>query len=69
VIVNGDLASRIIVLTAVAFCLWIGLMWSFRRVHGRVPGLVAAALSWAGASASAAWFVEVLKHARFWPLV
>ena len=66
---NGDLASQIIVLTAIAFCFWIGLLWSLRRIHGRMAGVIAAVLSWAGASASAAWFVEVLRRTGFWPLV
>lgn len=65
----ADLASRIVVLTLIAFCLWTGLLWMLRRVPRPLAGIFAAVLSWAVASASLAWVVAALRSAGFWPLV
>jgi len=61
----GDLARRLLVLVAVAFAAWLCLLVTFRRL----PGLLAALLSWGVASVSAAWVVAVLQQHRLWPLV
>jgi hypothetical protein len=66
---TADLASQIVVLTALAFVLWLALLWPLRKMDGGAAGLIAAVLSWVGASASAGWLVTWLRHARFWPLV
>ncbi len=64
-----DLGSQILVLTAVAFCLWIGLLWPLQKLSARRAGVIAALLSWVGASVSAEWIVAVLRRSGFWPLV
>ena len=65
----GDLASRLVVLVAVAFAVWLCLLVTFRRLPGPLAGLLAALLSWGVASVSAAWVVAVLQQDRLWPLV
>ncbi len=65
----ADLESQILVLIAVAFCLWIGLLWPLQKMNGRLAGVIAAVLSWVGASVSAEWIVAVLRRSGFWPLV
>jgi hypothetical protein len=65
----GDLASRLVVLVAVAFGVWLCLLVLFRRLPAPLAGLLAALLSWGLASVSAAWVVGVLQHHRLWPLV
>lgn len=65
----ADLESQILVLTVVAFCLWVSLLWPLQRMSGRLAGLIAAVLSWVGASVSAEWIVAVLRRSGFWPLV
>jgi hypothetical protein len=64
----ADLTSRIVVLVAVAFVAWVGLMLVFRRFHGAVAGALAALLSWALAGAFEGWLVRLLQHHRLWPL-
>ncbi len=65
----ADLASRLVVLTLSAFCLWTGLLWMLRRVNRPLAGILAAVVSWAVASAALAWVVTVLRHTGWWPLV
>ena len=65
----ADLASRLVVVTTVAFCLWIVLLVVFRRMSSPILGLVAAILSWGGASVAAGWIVTMLRRGGFWPLV
>jgi hypothetical protein len=64
----AELASRLVVLTVVAFCFWAVLLWALRRVSSPVSGIVAALLSWGGASVAAGWIVAILRRAGFWPL-
>jgi hypothetical protein len=64
-----DLASRIVVITVVAFGLWVVLLLTLRRLTHPLDGLVAAGLSWLGASVVTGWIVEFLQRAGFWPLV
>ena len=49
----GDLASRLVVLVAVAFAVWLCLLVLFRRLPAPLAGLLAALLSWGLASVSA----------------
>jgi hypothetical protein len=64
-----DFASRVVVLAAVAFVAWLGLLVLFRGARGPLAAVFVAALSWALASLSAAWVVGALQHHRLWPLV
>jgi hypothetical protein len=64
-----DLASRLVVLVAVAFVAWLCLLVLFRRLQEPVAGLLAALLSWALASMSAPWVVGALQNHHVWPLV
>jgi hypothetical protein len=45
------------------------LLVVFRRVSSPILGLVAAILSWGGASVAAGWIVTMLRRGGFWPLV
>jgi hypothetical protein len=65
----AELASRILVLIVVASCFWILLLWPLRRIGEPLGGLVAALLSWGGASLAAGWVVTVLHRVGLWPLV
>lgn len=65
----AELGSRIVVVALLAFCLWIGLLTLLRGVNRPLAGVLAAVLSWAVASASAAWVIAVLRRAGLWPLV
>ncbi len=65
----ADLVSQILVLILLAFCLWLGLLSTFRRVNIPLAGFVAALLSWAVATLSAAWTIDVLRRIGYWPLV
>ena len=60
--------SRLVVLTVVAFCFWALLLWALRRVNPPIPGIVAALVSWGGASVAAGWIVAVLRRTGYWPL-
>jgi len=64
-----DLASQILVLIVLAFCLWMGLLSAFRRVNIPLAGFVAALLSWVVATLSVAWTIDVLRRTGHWPLV
>ena len=64
-----EIASRIVVLAVVAFCLWLIFLSMFRRLGHAAAGLVAAVLSWAAASVSVAWVVDALRRSGLWPLV
>jgi hypothetical protein len=64
----AELPSRLVVLTVVAFCFWAVLLWALRHVSPRISGLVAALLSWGGASVAAGWIVAILRRTGFWPL-
>ncbi len=71
IVLAKNAASQILVLTVVAFWFWLGLLWMLRKLNGRgsVAVVVAAILSWVGATASLAWVVAVLRRAGLWPLV
>ena len=64
----ADSVSRVLVLVGVAFVAWVWLLMVFRRMGPPVAGLLAALLSWALASLSAPWIVDVLQHHHVWPL-
>jgi hypothetical protein len=66
---TADLASRIVVLSVVAFGFWVVLLWALRRVSNPLGGLAAAVLSWSGASVAVGWLVIVLRRVGYWPLV
>jgi hypothetical protein len=66
---GADLGSRIVVVAAVSFGLWIALLRILRPVSAPVAGFLAALLSWVGACLSARWLIAMLRHTRFWPLV
>ena len=66
---EADLASRVLVLVAVAFVAWLWLLLVFRRLQQPVAGVLAAVLSWALASLSAPWIVDALQQHHVWPLV
>jgi hypothetical protein len=65
----AELASRLLVLTVVAFCLWVVLLRALRRVSPPISGIVAALVSWGGASVAAGWIVAILRRTGYWPLV
>lgn len=67
--VMSDLGSEIIALTSVAFCVWIGLLWLFRRVRHPLAGVIAAVLSWAAAGLWAESLIAMLKQNGLWPLL
>ena len=65
----SDFGSEIFTLVTIAFCLWIGLLWLFRRVRHPLAGVLAALLSWAAAGLWAESLITVLKHNGLWPLL
>lgn len=65
----AELASRLVVVTVVAFCLWVVLLRLFRRLSSPLLGIVAAILSWGAASMAADWIVAMLRRGGLWPLV
>jgi|SoiMethySBSTD1v2_1073268.scaffolds.fasta_scaffold4412112_1 uncharacterized transporter YbjL len=65
----AELASRLLVVTVLAFALWLVLLRLLGRVGYPLGGIIAAVLSWGGASAVAGWVVGVLQRSGHWPLV
>ena len=63
-----NLASELVVLTGLAFCLWLAILSTLRGVNVPLAGVIAAVLSWAGATLSLAWTVELLQRTGHWPL-
>lgn len=55
------LATKIIVLSALAFVLWLALLPTFSRVKMPLAGVIAAIASWAIATMSLAWTLHVLR--------
>lgn len=63
-----SLLTQILVLSALAFFLWLGLLSTFRRARIPLAGVMAAIVSWAIATMSLAWTLDVLRRIH-WPLV
>ena len=55
------LVSKMIVLSALAFLFWLGLLPTFSRVRMPLAGVIAAIASWAIATMSLAWTLHVLR--------
>jgi hypothetical protein len=66
---GAEFASRIVLVAAISFSLWIALLQLFRPVKAPAAGVLAAVLSWVAASLSAGWLIAILRHTRFWPLL
>ncbi len=62
------LATKITVLSTVAFVLWLGLLPTFYRARMPLAGVVAAIASWAIATMSLAWTLHALRWIH-WTLV
>lgn len=62
-----DLENHMLLLTVVAFCLWLGLLATCRVVGAPLAGIIAAVMSWAGVALSLTWVVDLLRRARLWP--
>ncbi len=65
----ADLVSQLLMLIVLAFCLWLGLLSTLRRMSVPLPGFVAAVLSWAAAVLSIVWTIDVLRRTGGWPLM
>ena len=55
------LATNMIVLSALAFFLWLGLLPALSRMRMPLAGVIAAIASWAIATMSLAWTLHVLR--------
>jgi hypothetical protein len=65
----AELVSRLLIVTVMAFGLWLVLLVLFRRPSSTIFGLVAAIVSWGGASLAVGWIVPMLQRSGLWPLV
>ena len=65
----ADLVSQLLMLIVLAFCLWLGLLSTVRRMSVPLAGFVAAVLSWAVATLSIVRAADVLRRTGYWPLV
>jgi membrane-anchored protein YejM (alkaline phosphatase superfamily) len=65
----ADITSQILVLIVLAFCLWLGLLLTFRWMKMPLASFLAAVLSWAVATLSIAWTIDVLRGSGHWPLM
>ncbi len=65
----ADLVSQPLKLIVLTFCLWLGLLSTFRWMSVPLVGFVAAVLSWAVAVLSIVWTIDVLRRTGGWPVM